>query len=43
LFDSLFGAQPAVIVADENTYNAASRDVAENFQSGGVWILSVNW
>jgi glycerol-1-phosphate dehydrogenase [NAD(P)+] len=32
MFTTVFGSQPAVIVADENTYEAAGRDVAESFQ-----------
>jgi glycerol-1-phosphate dehydrogenase [NAD(P)+] len=35
IFASLFGAQPAVIVADVNTYNAAGRDVVESFRRAG--------
>ena len=34
LFASLFGARQAVIVADENTFRAAGRDVQSSFRDG---------
>lgn len=30
VFESLFGSQPAMVVADENTFEAAGRDVADS-------------
>lgn len=33
VFESLFGSQPAMVVADENTFEAAGRGVADNLAS----------
>lgn len=36
LFEQQFGRVPAVIVADENTFAAAGRDVAASFRRHGI-------
>src|SRR5690348_4637168 len=35
MFARSFGDQPAVVVADENTFRVAGRDVKERFQAAG--------